>query len=70
VLERAVEARMRYPEAFDATIAALRLASRTGSAGAQASAISRIGQRYPEWSSAIGLVRLAKYPWSMTEDQQ
>jgi len=70
VLERAVEARMRYPEAFDATIAELRLASRTGSAGAQASAISRIGQRYPEWGAAIGLARLAKYPWSMTEDQQ
>ena len=70
VLERAVEARMRYPEAFDVTIAELRLASRTGSVDVQASAISRIGQRYPEWSAAIGLARLAQFPWHMTEDQQ
>jgi len=70
VLERAVEARMRYPEAFDATIAELRLASRTGAADAQASAISRVGQRYPEWSAATGLARLAQFPWSMTENQQ
>lgn len=70
VLERAVEERMRHLAAFDATIAGLRAASRTGSADARALEISDVRQRYPEWSAAIDLKLLSSFPWSVAESQR